>query len=175
MRGTMDRAGLVARHRVALLEHAIDAKNLSYSPYRYVLSLSQCVSRRRGTPAGRRHNRARGERGECLVWCAPCLTTGACICAERSAICKKMTEASLRAKLIVAVAVASDNEAPCTPCGICRQVVREFCAPPTPIFMPTAQWTAETDCSEHVLVCTLEQLLPHSFGPDMLQPDGPQA
>lgn len=100
------------------------------------------------------------------------LIPGACICAERSAICRKMVDADLRTKQIVAVAVSSDNEAPCTPCGICRQVVREFCTPSTPIFMPYKQWTAEADRPEHVLVCTLEQLLPHSFGPDMLHLEG---
>ena len=50
----------------------------------------------------------------------------------------------------------------CTPCGVCRQVMREFCNPST--FRILVAKSAE-DYREY----TLEQLLPDSFGPDDLE------
>ena len=41
----MDRAAWVAEHRVRLLEQAVDAKNLSYSPYRYGHGIDASVFR----------------------------------------------------------------------------------------------------------------------------------
>jgi len=48
----------------------------------------------------------------------------------------------------------------CTPCGRCRQFMREFASPDTPIYL-----------SDRVKVCkvvTLDEILPMSFGPDHL-------
>ena len=84
------------------------------------------------------------------------------ICAERNAISHAV---ACGEKEITAIAIAgganycaSDY---CPPCGICRQVMREFCDPEklTVIFA-----RSETDYKE----MTLEQLLPESFGPQML-------
>ena len=47
----------------------------------------------------------------------------------------------------------------CTPCGVCRQVMREFCKPDFEIIM--------TD-GKDIKVMTLEELLPMAFGPDDL-------
>ena len=48
------------------------------------------------------------------------------------------------------------------PCGICRQVMREFCDPDTfEIVLGTG--------TEDYQVYTLSQLLPMSFGPDNLE------
>ncbi|GAB4088255.1 cytidine deaminase family protein [Hydrogenophaga soli] len=47
-----------------------------------------------------------------------------------------------------------------TPCGGCRQKIREFAAPHTPV------WVANTQTVQARL--TLQTLLPHSFGPDHL-------
>ncbi|WP_010249073.1 cytidine deaminase [Acetivibrio cellulolyticus] len=48
---------------------------------------------------------------------------GATICAERTAICKAISEGE---KSIKAIAIASDSEDYTFPCGICRQVILEF-------------------------------------------------
>lgn len=48
---------------------------------------------------------------------------GATICAERTAICKAISEGE---KSIKAIAIASDSEEYTFPCGICRQVISEF-------------------------------------------------
>ena len=79
------------------------------------------------------------------------------ICAEASAIAAMVMAGERR---IAEIAVAGGGEHLCTPCGGCRQKIREFAAATTP-----------------VLVCgpdglrrrfTLGDLLPSSFGPNNL-------
>jgi cytidine deaminase len=79
------------------------------------------------------------------------------VCAEGGALSAMVLSGSTRAK---AVLVVGSGGAWVTPCGGCRQKLREFCALDTPIFI--ASNTAMGPCY------TLEQLLPQSFGPDHL-------
>lgn len=78
------------------------------------------------------------------------------------------------------MAVASDSPDPCTPCGVCRQVLREFCSASTVFLLPSQKWAPCADAridahsiddlaEDDVLILTMEQLLPHSFGPEALQ------
>ncbi len=80
---------------------------------------------------------------------------GGCICAERTAIVKAVSEGHKTFKYI---GVITDLKEPCTPCGICRQFIREF-GKDTIIYC-----FGETD----TLIKTLDELLPHSFGPEHL-------
>lgn len=57
---------------------------------------------------------------------------GATICAERTAIAKAVSDGARR---ILAVAVSSDSEGPTQPCGICRQVLSEFCSADMPLYL----------------------------------------
>lgn len=57
---------------------------------------------------------------------------GATICAERTAIGKAISDGASR---ILAVAISSDSEEPTVPCGICRQVMSEFCAGDMPLYL----------------------------------------
>lgn len=51
---------------------------------------------------------------------------GSTICAERGAVMKMISEAGPSSK-IKSIAIYSPNsEVPCTPCGACLQVIREF-------------------------------------------------
>ncbi|KAK4105787.1 cytidine deaminase [Parathielavia hyrcaniae] len=59
-----------------------------------------------------------------------------------------------------AVAVATDAVGPASPCGMCRQCIREFCDLSVPIIM--------FDKDSKFIVMKLEELLPLSFGPDSL-------
>ncbi|KAF7549136.1 hypothetical protein G7046_g8444 [Stylonectria norvegica] len=61
-----------------------------------------------------------------------------------------------------AVAVATDISPPASPCGMCRQFIREFCSLDMPIIM--------FDKNEDFVITTLGKLLPVSFGPDSLPP-----
>jgi len=80
-------------------------------------------------------------------------------CAECSAIAHLI---GAGAKRITEVAVLGNGEALCTPCGGCRQKIREFAAGDVKIHC----------CSEsgHLLqTFTLDELLPASFGPENLR------
>lgn len=79
------------------------------------------------------------------------------VCAEGGALSAMVLAGSTRAK---AVLVVGTGGIWITPCGGCRQKLREFCAPDTPIL--TANETAMGPRY------TLQQLLPQSFGPDNL-------
>lgn len=50
----------------------------------------------------------------------------------------------------------------CSPCGMCRQFLREFLSLETPIFMFNKEGK--------FIVRTMGELLPLSFGPDVLPP-----
>lgn len=75
-------------------------------------------------------------------------------CAERTAIFKAVSEGERDFEAIAIV--TSDGGAPC---GICRQVIREF-APDLTIVTGDLDGLAQ--------VFTLADLLPHSFGPENL-------
>ena len=76
------------------------------------------------------------------------------LCAERTAIAKAVSEGQ---REFVAIAIATRNGG--SPCGACRQVMREF-APRLRILL--------ADDAGHVRQFTLDQLLPDSFGPENL-------
>ncbi|KAI0401802.1 cytidine deaminase-like protein [Xylaria palmicola] len=82
-------------------------------------------------------------------------------CAERVAFGKAVTEGHRRIK---AVAVATDITPPASPCGMCRQFIREFCDLTAPVIM--------FDKDDNYVVMRLEELLPVSFGPEALPPPG---
>ncbi|RYO77801.1 hypothetical protein DL762_009039 [Monosporascus cannonballus] len=82
-------------------------------------------------------------------------------CAERVALGKAVSEGHLKIK---AVAVATDISPPASPCGMCRQFIREFCDLKSPIIM--------FDKNDNYVVLRLEEILPMSFGPEALPPPG---
>jgi cytidine deaminase len=61
-----------------------------------------------------------------------------------------------------AVGVSTDLDDFCSPCGMCRQFLREFLELDVPIFMFTK--------GGKFIVRTMGELLPLSFGPDKLPP-----
>lgn len=61
-----------------------------------------------------------------------------------------------------AVGVATDIEGFCSPCGMCRQFLREFLGLDVPIFMFNKEGK--------FIVRTMGEILPLSFGPDVLPP-----
>jgi cytidine deaminase len=91
------------------------------------------------------------------------------VCAERNAI---HHAAAMGERRLIAVAVVGGPDCHdagdlaehdyCTPCGVCRQVMRDFARPDK---MNVICAKSETDYREW----TLEQLLPESFGPEDLE------
>lgn len=79
------------------------------------------------------------------------------VCAERVALFSAIAAGETDFKALAIVAASKDGVYKhfCTPCGVCRQVLSEFCAPDFLIV-----------CGDDTLDCevhTLEELLPHSF------------
>ena len=85
------------------------------------------------------------------------------ICAERTAVYKAISEGCRKIK---AIAIVGDKTGDTIsqyafPCGVCRQVMREFSNPEEMIVI------VAKSCEEYQLY-TLNQLLPESFGPENL-------
>jgi len=78
-------------------------------------------------------------------------------CAEAGAIAAM---ASAGGRRIVELVVIGNGAGLCTPCGACRQRIREFAAPATPVHVAGPEGVRRS--------FTLDQLLPHSFGPENL-------
>ncbi|KAE8271893.1 hypothetical protein A4X09_0g426 [Tilletia walkeri] len=117
--------------RDALCLAAMDARSLSYSPYSKFRVGAALLFANGEIVQGANIENA---------------SYGGTICAERTAIVKARTTPSLLLKSeesasagaagvdgqpqtqpILAIAVSTDLNEPCSPCGICRQVLREFC------------------------------------------------
>ncbi len=79
-------------------------------------------------------------------------------CAERTAFFKAVSEGKRGFVKIAVVGGNAENEQPesvCPPCGVCRQVMREFCSADFEVVMAKN--------SEDYKVMTLSELLPESF------------
>ena len=83
-------------------------------------------------------------------------------CAERTAFFKAVYDGH---RDFSAIAICGGMEgvigSVCTPCGVCRQVMREFCDDDFLIHMTGPDGVVQT--------CTLTQLLPLSFSPKSLE------
>ena len=78
-------------------------------------------------------------------------------CAERTAFFKAVSEGENEFVKIAVVGGEKDKpiENYCPPCGICRQVMKEFCAPDFEIIMAKSE--------EDFVSMTLSELLPMAF------------
>lgn len=124
-----------------LIEKAIEARKNAYAPYSNHRVGAVIVT----------------DKGQLYSGCnvENCAFLGEC--AERVAMYKAVSEG---AKKIVKLVVVTANKKLSAPCGICRQVIREF-NPKMEIVV------ANTEKKFKVL--TLEELLPYSFGPESLR------
>ena len=78
-------------------------------------------------------------------------------CAEASAISSMIISKGTK---IIAIAVTGYGNMLCTPCGGCRQRIREFASLNTPIIIGNEKKIQK--------IFTLNDLLPYSFGPENL-------
>jgi cytidine deaminase len=79
-------------------------------------------------------------------------------CAEQGAISAMIAGGGRR---IRAILVLGDGDELVTPCGACRQRIREFAAPETPVAIAGPGGIRQ--------MFSLAELLPASFGPDNLR------
>ncbi len=84
-------------------------------------------------------------------------------CAERTAFFKAVSEGE---RVFKAICVVGGKDGKLTefttPCGVCRQVMMEFCSPETfRIILATG--------TDHYKIFTLRELLPQGFGPSNLE------
>ena len=83
-------------------------------------------------------------------------------CAERTAFFKAVSEGERDfAAIAIVGGKAGEALAPTAPCGVCRQVMREFCAPEKfRIILATSE--------EDYQIYTLAEFFPQGFGPNNL-------
>lgn len=77
-----------------------------------------------------------------------------CTCAERTALCKAISEGHYH---FTAIAIAETDNSPCLPCGACRQMLAEFCKDDLHVIV--AGSTPEEPCHTYLL----RELLPNAF------------
>ncbi len=85
-------------------------------------------------------------------------------CAERTAFFKAVYEGERSFSRIAIVGGKSEKDCdyPCAPCGVCRQVMMEFCS-------PGEFEIVLADQEKGYRVYTLEEILPLGFGPGNLE------
>lgn len=131
-----------------LIREAIKIRENAYAPYSN-FQVGACVL---------------GRSGKMYVGCnIENSSYGATICAERTAISQAVAQGETSIQKIAIVGGSRGGSLEyCPPCGICRQVMREFSDPKTfEIILATSE--------EKYEIRTLKQLLPDSFGPDNLK------
>ena len=132
-----------------LIIKACDARKLSYSPYsRYQVGAALLIDDGRIVTG-------------CNIENAAYTPTN---CAERTAFFKAVSEGIRDFRAIAVVGSPEGDElTQCAyPCGVCRQVMMEFCSPSDfQVIMAKSE--------EDYRVMTLQELLPEGFGPDNLK------
>ncbi len=129
--------------RQALLTASLDARSKSHSPYSNYAVGAAILDEQGRIHAGANIENAAYPQG----WCAEATALGAMVMAG--------------GKQAVAVLVTGPGPDVITPCGGCRQKLREFAGPDLKIIAGDPGGIRQE--------WTLEELLPHSFGPQHLE------
>lgn len=133
-----------------LIENAIEARKMAYTPYsNYKVGAALLSSDNKIIKGCNIENAAYGPTN----------------CAERTAFFKAVSE-GVKEFSAIAIVGGLENETDlfsgyAFPCGVCRQVMREFCDSEFEIVVARS--------TDDYKVYTLGELLPESFGPDNLK------
>ena len=127
-----------------LIEQAIEARSFAYTPYSHFQVGAALLTKQGKVYKG------------CNIENAAYTPSN---CAERTAIFKAVSEGEreFAAIAIVGSMEGESNTLPTGPCGVCRQVMAEFCSLDMPVII--AKSPAD------YITMTLGELLPWSFGP----------
>ena len=128
-----------------LLELAIKARELAYAPYSNHKVGAALLGKSGKIYTG------------CNVENAAYSPTN---CAERTAVFKAVSEGEREFTAIAIVGGVGELSPICAPCGVCRQVLAEFCDGDLRIVLGTP---------EAIKVTTLAEVLPYSFGKSNLK------
>lgn len=134
-----------------LIKEALEARKMAYTPYSH-FNVGAALLTKDG----------RVYRG-CNIENASYTPSN---CAERTAFFKAVSDGIMdfSAIAIVGGPAKTGSLSICSPCGVCRQVMMEFCDPKTfKIILGTDE--------SYFKVYTLEQMLPLGFGPENLEAD----
>ena len=139
---------LDVREAGALIERAFAARERAYAPYSHFKVGAAVLAASGQVYAGANVENA---------------SYGATMCAERCAVFAAVNAGERKLR---AIALCGGREAEgvtdyCPPCGLCRQVLREFCE-------AKSFEVIVAKSIEDYRVFTLEELLPQSFGPENL-------
>lgn len=130
-----------------LVLEAIEARKMSYSPYSNFMVGAALLTKDGKVYRG------------CNIENAAYTPTN---CAERTAFFKAVSEGEREFEAIAVIGAmkeaSPDEFGTAAPCGVCRQVMMEFCDPKT--FKVIAARGADD-----YTVSTLEEILPYGFGP----------
>ena len=124
-----------------LIETAVKAREMAYAPYSHYKVGAALLAKSGKIYTG------------CNVENASFTPTN---CAERTAFFKAISEGDRQFEMIAIVAGKDGEELSknCTPCGVCRQVMTEFCDKDFKIILGTP---------DDFKVLTLEEIMPYSF------------
>lgn len=127
----------------ALIEKAIAAREYSYSPYSHYMVGAALLTKA----------------GEMITGCnIENAAYGPTNCAERTAFFKAVSEGKRDFTAIAIVGGLSGQELDyAAPCGVCRQVMMEFCNPEEFLILVARS-------KEDYKLFTLKELLPEGFG-----------
>ena len=124
-----------------LIETAVKAREMAYAPYSHYKVGAALLAKSGKIYTG------------CNVENASFTPTN---CAERTAFFKAISEGDREFEMIAIVAGKDGEELSknCTPCGVCRQVMTEFCDKDFKIILGTP---------DDFKVLTLDEIMPYSF------------
>lgn len=129
-----------------MLKKAREVMDHAYSPYSKY-KVSACVE---------------AEDGSLHVGCnVENASYGITVCAETAALCNMISAGKKKIKSMVVMGSSGEL---CTPCGRCRQFIREFAASDALIHL--------SDKSKICKTTNIEELLPDSFGPQHFVEEG---
>ena len=128
-----------------LIKKALDARELSYSPYSHFAVGAAVILK-----DGRVFVGANIENSSYPL----------CMCAERNALYNGYMHGKKKDDF-VALALCAATDEPCSPCGACRQVLSEIFPAEAPIYMSNLKGDVEET--------NIVKLLPYAFSPDALK------
>lgn len=86
---------------------------------------------------------------------------GGTICAERNAIATAVATGDLNSdkKKISAILIATNQKKIWPPCGLCRQVLAEFCSPATRVYCVNAKSDVMQTAFEDIFPCAFDSTM----------------